>query len=213
MLNQSEVAATWIDRSRPSPKAERLLTEAFWRLLAGCPVPVADLGTALDLPLDAVEDLLTALAAGRCLRRDATGAVVAARGLMVAPSPHRLVTARGSVYTQCTIDAIGIPAGLGLEAVIEDRCADCETCVNAVVTPFGRVTVDPAPAVIVMARCDSWDEDGIPTVCRETNFFCSKEHASRWRDERASLPGALVSPARAATIGRAIWGQFAREEC
>ncbi|HZU12117.1 MAG TPA: organomercurial lyase [Chloroflexota bacterium] len=212
MLNDADVAATWLDRSTLPPLEECVLSEAFWRLLAGNPVLPTDICGATNLLPQDVENILTTLQAERCLRRDASGAVVAARGLMTAPSTHLLVTNRGSVYTQCTVDAVGIPAALGLAAGVEDHCASCGNRVDATISQARDVTTDPASAVIVMARCDSWAEDGIPTVCRETNFFCSRDHADAWQRERATLPGTILSPSEAAAIGRRIWGPFAREE-
>lgn len=209
MVNDSDVAATWVERPTLPPLVERVLSGAFWRLLAGEPVLPTDLCVDPDLSQHAVENILTTLEAERCLRRDASGAVVAARGLMTSPSTHLLVTDRGSVYTQCTVDAVGIPAALGLAATVDDHCASCEDRVNATISQAGDVTTGPTSAVIVMARCDSWAEDGIPAVCRETNFFCSQQHAEAWQRERATLPGTILSPSEAAEIGRGIWGQFA----
>lgn len=211
MLDSNDVAATWVDTFESSSVEERILAEAFWKLLAGRPVPADSLSTALGLSSEVVDETLATLAAGRAVRRDESGAVVAARGLMSSPSSHRLVTVWGSVYTQCTVDAVGIPAALGLEATIEDRCAHCGAPVEAAVRQSGHVVTDPAAAVIVMARADSWADEGIPTVCRETNFFCSPEHAEAWQRERATLPNAIVSPGEAAAVGREIWGRFARQ--
>jgi hypothetical protein len=189
---------------------ERVLAEAFWQLLVGKPVPAESLYPALRLSSEAVEETLAALEAERSLRRDETGAVVAARGLMTSPSPHRLVTVWGSIYTQCTVDAVGIPAALGLEATVEDQCSHCGSPIEASVWQSGDVVVHPASAVIVMAQADSCVEDGIPKVCQETNFFCSSEHAETWQREQATLPSAIVSLEDAATAGREIWGRFTR---
>ncbi len=68
----------------------------------------------------------------------------------------------------------------------------------------------PESAVIVMAQADCCAPGEIPTMCQETNFFCSGEHARRWQDEQGTLPSALVTVAEAAAVGQAIWGRCAQ---
>jgi hypothetical protein len=156
-----------------------------------------------------LEPILDDLSTKRCIRRDEHGAVVAARGLMLEPSAHRLVTNYGTVYTQCSVDAIGIPAALGIEAMIEDECALCHRPVTAMVQGKRVVSLRPADAVVVMAEACSSKTGAIPTMCQETNLFCSLFHAQRWQKERATLPSVVVAPADAVTVGQAIWGRFA----
>ena len=54
----------------------------------------------------------------------------------------------------------------------------------------------------------SWTDE-IPTMCHETNLFCSPLHAQQWQAEQVTLPSAVVTPADAVTVGHAIWGRFA----
>ncbi len=211
MPSNTDAASTWANALALSPLQERVLAEVFWQLLAGKPVPAAGLSSALGLSAEGVEETLAALEAKRSLRRDETGAIVAARGLMISPSSHRLTTQPGSIFTQCAVDAVGIPAALGLEATVEDQCARCGSPIEAIVRRSGDVAVHPATAVIVMAQPDSRVEEGIPRVCRETNFFCSREHAEAWQREQATLPSAVTTPADAALVGRVIWGRFTRQ--
>jgi hypothetical protein len=209
MVTIEEVAATWEHAADLSPDEERALTEVFWGLLRGAPVPVS----AVSLSLDAAGDVLARLEGKRCLRRRADGAVIAARGLMVQPSSHRLITAQGQVYTQCAVDAIGIPAALGLEGRIEDRCALCGRAVTVMVAPWGEVAARPESAAIVMVQPACRVEAGIPRMCRETNLFCCRDHAAAWLREQATLPGAIGTPGDAVGVGRSLWGRFAREAC
>jgi hypothetical protein len=128
---------------------------------------------------------------------------------MLEPSPHRLVTDHGAVYTQCSVDAIGIPAALGIDAMIEDRCALCHQSITLRVQDQQVVSVQPADAVVVMAEACGAMTGAIPTMCHETNLVCSALHAREWQAERATLPSAVVNPAEAVTVGHAIWGRFA----
>jgi hypothetical protein len=211
MLSIDDVAPTWVDASVLSPKEDQVVIEVFWRLLHGSPVLVDDLCASLGLSRETMEEVVAGLEAKGCLRRTRLGgAVVAARGLMTHSSPHRLTTERGRIYTQCAVDAIGIPAALGLEAVIEDHCAHCDRQIRATVSQAREISVDPGAAVIVMAQGECCAEEAIPRMCQETNLFCSREHAATWQHEYATLPGAIVTLEDALALGRVLWNRFAR---
>jgi hypothetical protein len=154
---------------------------------------------------------VAALEAKGCLRRPRRGgAVVAARGLMTHPSPHQLTTERGSTYTQCAVDALGIPAALRLNATVEDQCALCHGRIRVTVSADRDVRADPCLAVIAMAQGGCCTDEGVPRMCQETNFFCSREHAAAWQHEHATLPGAIVTLEDAVALGRVLWNRFAR---
>jgi hypothetical protein len=208
MLELPEIAHSWVGTAALSTDEERVLGTIVWKLLAGHPVAGAELAAVLGLPGGEVEPILAGLQAKGCLRRDGHGAVIAARGLMLEGSAHRLVTEYGAVYTQCSVDAIGIPAALGIGATIEDRCAHCDRAIGATVLG-GEVSVRPTSAVVVMAEACGAKTDEIPMMCHETNLFCSSVHAKRWQAEQGTLPTAVVTPADAVAVGRAIWGRFA----
>jgi hypothetical protein len=209
MRGLPEIAQGWTGTAVFSTGEERVQGTILWRLLAGNPVAPADLAAAVGLPEADLEPILAELHTRRCLRRDEHGAVVAARGLMLEPSAHRLVTNYGAVYTQCSVDAIGIPAALGIGATIEDQCALCSQPITVIVQGKRVVSVRPADAVVVMAEACGARTGAIPTMCHETNLFCSPLHAQQWRAEQSTLPSAVVSPADAVTVGHAIWGRFA----
>ena len=203
------IAQGWMGTAVFSADEERVQGATLWRLLAGHPVPRAELAAAIGLPEAELEPILANLDTKRCIRRDGHGAVVAARGLMLEPSAHRLVTEFGAVYTQCSVDAIGIPAALGIHATIEDQCARCLEPITATIKGKQVVGLQPADAVVVMAEACSERTGTIPTMCHETNLSCSLLHAQQWQAEQATLPSAVVSPADAVTVGQSIWGRFA----
>jgi hypothetical protein len=209
MRDLPTIAQGWTGAAAFSTDEERVQGAILRLLLAGRPLPPAELAGALELPEAALEPILATLHARRCLRRDEQGAIVAARGLMLEPSPHRLITDSGTVYTQCSVDAIGIPAALGIDATIEDQCALCHQPITVRVHDQEVVSVQPADAVVVMAEACSAMTAEIPTMCHETNLCCSPLHAEQWQAERATLPSVVVTPADAVTVGHAIWGRFA----
>jgi hypothetical protein len=203
------IARGWTGSAVFSADEERVQGTIHWRLLAGHPLAPAELAAVVGMPDAELEPVLAELHTKRCLRRDDHGAVVAARGLMLQPSAHRLVTEYGAVYTQCSVDAIGIPAALDIDATIEDQCALCHEPITATVRGKEVVSLQPAGAVVVMAEARSSRSGSIPTMCHETNLFCSPLHAQQWQADQATLPSAVVSPADAVTVGQAIWGRFA----
>src|SRR5207244_10250392 len=79
------------------------------------------------------------LLVGRALVIDESGRVVAAHGLSAVPARQHRLTLRGRAFwTWCAIDALGIPAGLGEDAVAATTCQLCATGVR-VEFKVGRV--------------------------------------------------------------------------
>jgi Alkylmercury lyase len=205
----AEITQSWTNgNATRSTQEDDLLTVLVWRLLVGRAISAGEAAAALGRPEEDVQRAMASLGAKRCLRLDPQGAAVAAQGLMVHPSPHCLQTAYGSIYTQCSVDAIGIPVALGIDARVEDRCALCDQPVKARISSAAEITVDPATAVLLMAQADGCVDGDIPRACHETNLFCSAGHARHWQETAATLRSAAVTLEKAAEIGKALWGQF-----
>lgn len=209
MYDLPEVAHGWIAPAFFSAEEERVQGALLWRMLCGCPITPSELAAMVGLAEAELEPVVAELQTKQCLRRDERGAIVAARGLMLEPSAHRLVTKYGSVHTQCSVDAIGIPAALGIEATIEDRCALCNKPISAHILGRQVISMSPVDAVVVMAEACSAREGDIPTMCHETNLFCSSLHAQQWQAQQGTLRSVAVSPTDAVRVGCAIWGRFA----
>lgn len=125
-------------------------------------------------------------------------------------SPHRLTTKYGTVSTQCAVDALGIPAAIGIAARISDSCARCGRTIEATVTEGGDVAVQPTDTVVSMAAASQLRADSdLPTMRAETNFFCRFGHAEAWQEDHATLPAAVISPAECVTAGLAMWQDLA----
>lgn len=91
---------------------------------------------------------------GTMLLDPATRAIVAARGLSLAPTPHALTLGGHARFVFCAIDAIGIPAALGLAARCSSACPACGAAVEVGVEDH-RVSSSPAGTVIAAAECDA----------------------------------------------------------
>ena len=138
---------------------------------------------------------------------DDNGRVVAAHGLSAVPARQHRLTLRGrSFWTWCAIDALGIPAGLGEDAVAETTCQLCGTVVR-VEFKAGKVTNASHPAARV------WDAERLegrgtagPPHCALMNLFCSAEHLAEWRAAHPGEQGRERDLDEVGELGRSEWG-------
>jgi hypothetical protein len=131
-----------------SPEEQALTRLAFHAILDGRPVHTDALPAALGLAADAVRAALGRLAERGTVAIDpATGAVVVARGLALAPTRHALAFEGRRLYALCAVDAVAIPLGLGLDARVDSRCRHCDAPVRVNVAG-GVVGITPPGAVI-----------------------------------------------------------------
>lgn len=148
---------------------------------------------------------------GRALIVDERGRVVAAHGLSAIPARQHRLTLRGRPFwTWCAIDALGIPAGLGEDAVAETTCELCATAVR-VEFKAGKVMAASHPAARV------WDAQRLegrgtagPPHCALMNLFCSAEHLAEWRAAHPGEQGRERDLDGVGELGRAEWGELHR---
>lgn len=120
---------------------------------------------------------------------------------MARPTAHRIEHAGGSVHTWCALDAVGIPAALGIDATAATSCPAC----GAELTLLLR---SGAP---VGGECRLWIPSGecahlVEDFCRHANLFCTAEHMSA---RLPQLAGRSVTVTEAASIGRTVWRNVA----
>lgn len=189
----------------PLGNTEALIRHAAFRaLLEGSPVHRSALADATDLGIDAVDRALASLSQQGRVALDGAGSVVAAAGLSLDRTRHRLRLGSRTFHTWCGIDAIGIPAALGADAVAETSCAQCgrdlgvEIKDGTTVGDPGYVAWDPAVA------CSNVMEE----YCPEANLFCSTEHLQEWRFGRGDPPGRALPLGEVAELGKDWWGDL-----
>lgn len=134
-----------------SPAEQALARAAFRHLLAGRAETPDTLAAAAGLDPGVARAAVAHLVERGTVMLDATGAVLGARGLSLAATPHTLTVDGRRLYTFCAVDAIGIPIGLGLDAEITSRCPACHAPL-ALVVRGGAVT--PSPSSIVVWAAD-----------------------------------------------------------
>jgi hypothetical protein len=130
---------------------------------------------------------------------DDDGVVVGVHGLVARATPHRIEHSDGMVHTWCALDAIGIPAALGIDATARTSCPACGTELAVHLRGGQPLGAEAVRLWIPGGACAHMVED----FCRHANLYCNAEHLA------AALPpgscGQAVSVAEAASIGRAAW--------
>jgi alkylmercury lyase len=133
-----------------SPDEAAVSRAAFRELLSGRPTRVESLSVAVGLPAPVVERAVARLVERGTMARDAaTGEIVGTRGLSLTETPHALVLDGRRLYAFCAVDAVGIPAALGLDARVESRCHVCRRPLTLTFTE-GAVT-EATPGVVIWA--------------------------------------------------------------
>ncbi len=111
---------------------EQLLCEAaFHAILRGESIDQAGLKAVTGLVPEKVDDLVDGLTKrGLLVVEPGSGRMVGSWGLSSVPTNHRLRIRGQELYGWCAVDAVGIPAGLGEDAIIVSRCSQCSAPVN-----------------------------------------------------------------------------------
>jgi alkylmercury lyase len=126
----------------------------FRALLAGHPARLSTLAEATGRDAAGIGRAVDALSGRGHLGIDeASGTVTVARGLSASPTPHRLRLDTRTLHVCCAVDAVGIPAALGIDAVVESRCRQCGAAL-ALTMRAGAVVAAPPGIVIWAADLD-----------------------------------------------------------
>jgi alkylmercury lyase len=132
----------------------------------------------------------------------ADGHVLAVHGLTRRTTRHRIEHLGGSVNTWCALDAIGIPAALGIDARARTTCPTCDG--ELVVTLVdGRPEPLPDAVLWYPETADSWDHL-FDQFCSGANLFCSLAHL-RERVGAGTASGTVITIQEVAELGREAW--------
>src|ERR687887_1651079 len=127
MISVEALRQAWQQRRQLSVIQERVLHEAFRLIRAGRVATAVALEARTGLSSKEVHAALGALQAeGHIVHASDAGGVVGAFGLSLLPTPHRLVLDGRPLFTWCARDAVGIPAGLAVDATARSQCSPCQ---------------------------------------------------------------------------------------
>ncbi|MGW5942796.1 alkylmercury lyase family protein [Streptomyces celluloflavus] len=194
-------------RRAPAERGLRAVQQAVLRHFAAtgaAPEPDVLEPVAATAGRSAVE-VLDELAREDFLTLDAHGRIAAAYPFSAAPTRHRVRIAGGAeVWSMCAIDALGIPAMLGRDAVISST--DPVTGEPVTVTTDGGTPVwEPAGAVVFVGQRPGGGP-AAAVCCDALNFFTGETTARAWADEHPEVPGHVVGQARAEEIATRTFG-------
>ena len=179
---------------------------AFMSIRKGHAPDASELAATTGRELEAVKEAVDSLVRKGEAVADGAGSVVASAGLSLAPTRHRLRLGHDEFHTWCAIDAIGIPAAFGEDAVATTACPACGRPIE-VEFREGRATSDPELRAWLPVQdcCASVVDD----LCPDMNLFCNQEHLEDWRRGAGRRAGTALSVAETEEVGRRWWGDLA----
>lgn len=173
------------------------LREMFHSILQGHAVDPDHLAERIGMSDTQTQRVISTVVDRGRAERDDAGRIVAVAGLSLLPTEHAINLAGVPLFTWCALDAIGIPASLGCDALVVSSCADCGASlavdINAGV-PTNHVVASVPPIACANPRQE---------FCGQSRFFCSEQHARGWLTD---APAVLVLDLRElADAGQTVW--------
>ncbi|MFD3944302.1 alkylmercury lyase family protein [Streptomyces sp. NPDC058579] len=150
-------------------------------------------------------EVLAELADEDFLTLDQTGNICAAYPFSAVPTRHRVRLESGvEVWSMCAIDALGIPAMLGQDAVISSTDPVSGAPVT-VTSTTGTVRWKPATAVVFVGQRPGGGP-AASACCDALNFFTDAATARTWTSQHPDIPGQLIDQPTAERIARQTFG-------
>jgi predicted transcriptional regulator len=176
---------------------------AFGALREGRAHTAVEIAERLGFTTAEVEGAVGALRAAGAIELDKQGRITGAHGLTLRETVHAIVTPDSVWHTWCALDAVGIPAALGVDAEVHTVCPTCEA---AIVLEVRSGTVSAAHGTepvlwLPGGPCGHVMDD----FCAAANLFCNGEHLDAWRARAANPSGESVTLAEAEAHGRRLW--------
>lgn len=132
--------------------------------------------------------------------------LIAVHGLCRRPTPHRIEHHDGVVNTWCALDAVGIPAALGVHARAVTRCPTCQEQLTVRIAAGVPQPLGEATLWYPEFSCGHLVED----FCSGANLFCSTDHLERWAGD-SRLVGQPMTIGEVAELGRECWAEAAAQ--
>lgn len=150
-------------------------------------------------------DARARLASSDLVRIDDDGGVALAYPFSVAPTRHRVDLDDGRrLWACCAIDALAIPAVVGVEGTVVADSPVCDDEIRVEVGPAGDPVPDPAEAVVLVGAVGNGAT--ACCACPFINFFASSARAGAYQARHPELTSTELSIRDAATAGRRLFG-------
>jgi len=164
---------------------------------------VKEIAEALDMEEKKVKALLKSLDSKDVLYLDPTGEIRGAYPFKEQSDYEVLLKDAGKVYAMCAVDALGIPYMLDKDAAITSKCTYCGREIRIKVE--NKEVTRHNGDIVVWAGKTCCSFKAATSVCHTLNFFCSREHAEKWRNEEKQEGWALTLP-EALYVGKKLFG-------
>ncbi|MFJ9447824.1 alkylmercury lyase family protein [Kitasatospora sp. NPDC101235] len=150
-------------------------------------------------------DVLAELADEDFLTLDEAGNIRAAYPFSAVPTRHRVRLESGvEVWSMCAIDALGVPAMLGQDAVISSTDPLSGDPIT-VTSTTGTLRWEPASALVFVGQRPGGGP-AAAACCDALNFFTDAASARAWTSQHPDVPGRVVDQPDAEHIGRQTFG-------
>ncbi|MGH2657476.1 MAG: alkylmercury lyase family protein [Actinomycetota bacterium] len=179
---------------------------AFRSILDGEAPDASELARVTVIAPDVVEDALRSLVGRGEAVVDGENRVVGTAGLSLVPARHRLRLGEMEFHTWCAIDAIGIPAALGADAVAHTACPTCGQPIEVAFREGQAADRDELRAWLPTLDCCT---SVVDELCPEMNLFCSEAHLEEWRRRAGHPAGVVLTVEETEELGWRWWGGLA----
>jgi len=124
----------------------------------GLPPTITEISYSLSQPADEVRASLQRLADGHVLvLQQGSGEILMANPFSAVPTPFLVKVGGLTYYANCIWDAMGIPAILNQDAIIEASCGCCSTAMTLKVTS-GTLDEERGVAHFAIPAAHWWDD-------------------------------------------------------
>lgn len=203
-----EVLSAWRRQATPMTGSQRAVHRELLRGFAqtGVAPTVSELHHGTAIVEQELERLLHELHSVDAIRLDAKGGVTVAYPFSATPTRHRVrLGDRVDVYAMCAIDALGMPAMVGEDAVIESSDPRSGDPVTVTVTG-GRTAWWPGDAVAFVGAAAQGPS--AECCCDFLNFFTDAQSAHAWATAHPEVPGQVLTQRDAEDLGVRLFGEL-----
>lgn len=116
--------------SRLTTEEKAIRLAAFYSILNGKAASADELALQSGVSAGQAQRCIKDLVDQGMIVIDKRAAVVGSHGLSLIPTDHRLSINGQNLFTWCAADAVGIPAGLGVDAKVISKCFQCNAPVE-----------------------------------------------------------------------------------
>lgn len=185
-------------RTAPAAPAERAAHRTVLRAFAATGRPPE--------PAELDARVLGRLHDADVIRLDHAGRIQVAYPFSAAPTRHRVRLPSGiEVHAMCAVDALGIPAMLGTDAIITTADPATGQPITATVAT-GQSIWEPSSAVVFVSA-QAGAGPSADTCCAQLNMFTSRATAGQWARTHG-VADEILDQVDAEQLGRQIFGDL-----